>query len=244
MSFYTAASRENKNCPGLIAGEQNAAGIRERVCVQVKKVYDACLQQGVLEDEKVVICPTGGPFTKPLRFIRCRSAKSKGVIKNLRVDRINDRPNFARVRGIVEIPIVVDFVDDNGVRGSGTAVIRVPKDVVLFVPDDSIIPFEIEATVGATCADGQFINDFRFRLDICFTIILKVIAEVELLIPAFGFCFIPPCEEFAAAICDDFFGLPLFPPQLEDIRDRFGDIQDPDRDRGRDRDRDRDRNKY
>ncbi len=244
MSFYTAASRENRNCPGLVAGGQDTLGVRERVCVQVKKVYDACLQQLVLEDEKVVICPTGGPFTKPLNFIGCRNVKSRGVIKNLRVDRIRDRDkkcdkdreNFARVRADVEIPIVIDFIDANGVRGTGTATITVPKDVVLFVPDDSIIPFEIEATVGATCADGRFLNDFRFKVDLCITIILKVIAEVELLIPAFGFCFIPPCEEFAEAICTEFFGLPLFPPQLEDIRG----IRDPERDRDRDRDRHRD----
>jgi len=228
MSFYAAAGRENRNCPGLVAGGQDTLGVRERVCVQVKKVYDACLQQLVLEDEKVVICPTGGPFTKPLNFVRCRNVKSRGIIKNLRVDRIKgrdkkrdkdrDRDNLARVRADVEIPIVVEFVDANGVRGTGTATITVHKDVVLFVPDDAIIPFEIEATVGATCADGTFLNDFRFRLDLCITIILKVIAEVELLIPAFGFCFIPPCEEFAEAICEEFFGLPLFPPQLEDIR--------------------------
>mgnify|MGYP000995367007 CR=1 FL=1 len=196
MSFYTAASRENNNCPGLVAAGQDTLGIRERVCVQVKKVYDACLQQLVLEDEIVVICPTGGPFTKPLNFIGCRNVKSRGVVKNLRIDKIKKR-----------------------------ATITVPKDVVLFVPDDSIIPFEIEATVGATCADGRFLNDFRFKLDLCVTIILKVIAEVELLIPAFGFCFIPPCEEFAEAICSEFFGLPLFPPQLEDIR-RLRDVEE------------------
>ncbi len=220
MSFYTAASRENENCPGLVAGGQGALGVRERVCVQVKKVYDACLQQLVLEDERVVICPTGGPFTRPLSFVKCRSIKSKGVIKNLKINKIRDRRHFARVRGNVEVPIIVEFVDANGVKGTGTAVITVRKDVVLFVPRDSIIPFEVEAMVGATCADGTFLNDFRFRLDLCITVIMKVIAEVELLIPAYGFCFIPPCEEFAEAICTEFFGLPLFPPQLEDIRRR------------------------
>jgi hypothetical protein len=39
---------------------------------------------------------------------------------------------------------------------------------------------------------------------------------VELLVPAYGFCQIPPCEEFAENICDEFFSLPIFPPQLED----------------------------
>ena len=44
------------------------------------------------------------------------------------------------------------------------------------------------------------------------TVILKVLAQVEILIPSYGFCPIPPCEEFAENVCDEFFSLPLFPP--------------------------------
>ena len=43
------------------------------------------------------------------------------------------------------------------------------------------------------------------------SIILKVLARVEILIPSYGFCSIPPCEEFADNVCDEFFSLPLFP---------------------------------
>ena len=42
--------------------------------------------------------------------------------------------------------------------------------------------------------------------------VLKVLAKVEILIPSYGFCPIPPCEEFTDAVCDEFFSLPLFPP--------------------------------
>lgn len=218
MSFYSLANKDNPNGPGLVSAQGGGPGFRERVCVQVKKVYDACLQQLVLEDVKLTITPEGGPFARPLNFVSCRNTDARGILKNVRVDRIPDRENFARVRAVVKIPIRVEFIDADGARGFGTGFITVPKDVVLFVPDESVIPFEIESTVGASCADGEFVGDFTFKLDICVTIILKVIAEVELLIPAFGFCVIPPCEEFAAAICEEFFGLPLFPPQLEDLR--------------------------
>ena len=43
------------------------------------------------------------------------------------------------------------------------------------------------------------------------TVVLKVLAEVEVMIPTYGFCEIPPCEEFAENVCDEFFSLPLFP---------------------------------
>jgi phosphoesterase RecJ-like protein len=43
-------------------------------------------------------------------------------------------------------------------------------------------------------------------------LLFKVLAQVEILIPSYGFCSIPPCEEFAENVCDEFFSLPLFPP--------------------------------
>ena len=42
-------------------------------------------------------------------------------------------------------------------------------------------------------------------------IILKVVAVVELLVPAYGYCEIPPCDNFSDSTCDAFFSLPLFP---------------------------------
>ena len=42
----------------------------------------------------------------------------------------------------------------------------------------------------------------------------RVVAEVELLVPSYGFCRIPPCEEFASEVCDGFFSLPIFPPEM------------------------------
>lgn len=239
MSFYSMAHRDNMNCPGPFSS-QEVQCIKEKVCIQVKKVYDACLQQDLLEDKEVTIW-VHGSFTEPLTFVSCRSKTSSGIVKNLRVDRLEDRPNLARVRAKVIIPLLVEFIDKDGKRGTGKGFICIDKDVILYVPDESVIPFEIEATVGATCADGEFQGGgrscsegedetveethahdkcgrhFTFELDICYTIILKVVAEVELLIPAFGFCFIPPCEEFAENICEEFFNLPLFPPQLKKL---------------------------
>ena len=49
-------------------------------------------------------------------------------------------------------------------------------------------------------------------MTVCVTVVLKVLAKVEIMIPSYGFCAIPPCEEFADSVCDEFFSLPLFPP--------------------------------
>lgn len=89
---------------------------------------------------------------------------------------------------------------------------RVVKDVLLSIPDESIVPYCLESMVSAICVAGNYLGNNRFSLTVCVTVVLKVLANVEILIPSYGFCPIPPCEEFADNVCDEFFSLPLFPP--------------------------------
>ena len=224
MSFYSYKNVGNPRCPGRI-GFDELKRIREKVCIQVNKVYDSCLQQETLNDVRIVLTEVSKGrhnFEPPLTFVSCRSTTTKGKLIGTRIDRLPDRPNFARVRTKVEIPIEVIFEDSECRQGSGMAVITIPKDVILYVPDESVIPFQLESIVNAVCVSGKFIpgETFRFNVDVCITIILKIVAKFELLIPSFGFCEIPPCEEFAESICEDIFELPLFPPQLEDILEK------------------------
>lgn len=86
------------------------------------------------------------------------------------------------------------------------------KDVLLSIPDESIVPYCLESMVSAICVAGTYEGNNKFKLTVCVTVILKVLAQVEILIPSYGFCSIPPCEEFAENVCDEFFSLPLFPP--------------------------------
>lgn len=219
MSFYSYKNGENAACPGRINGDCTA-GITERVCVQVKKIYDSCMQQEQLENITVRltdICPGNTKFEAPVTFISCRSTSTKGRVRDLCIERICDRPNFARVRCKIDIPVEILFEDNCGREGSGRGTICVAKDVVLFVPDESIIPYEIDNIVSAICVMGCYLGENTFALTACVTVILKVVAEVELLIPSYGFCKIPPCEEFASEVCDEFFNLPIFPPAINDM---------------------------
>ena len=222
MSFYSYKNSESDVCPGRIAGE-GASGVTERVCIQVKKIYDSCMQQEQLDNLNVRltdICPGGTKFEAPVTFVSCRSTSTKGRIRELCIDRLCDRPNFARVRCKVDIPVEVLFEDNAGREGSGRGVITVPKDVVLFVPDDSVIPSEVDNIVSAICVMGTYLGENTFSLTACVTVILKIVAEVELLVPAYGFCKIPPCEEFASEVCDEFFNLPIFPPAMGELCSR------------------------
>ena len=103
----------------------------------------------------------------------------------------------------------------------GKAVLTVNRDVLLAVPDDSIVPFNLEGMASAVCVAGSYQGNNVFRLTVCVTIVLKVLAKVEILVPSYGFCTIPPCEEFADSVCDEFFSLPLFPPSTLCDEDNF-----------------------
>lgn len=45
MSFYSYKNANPCCCPGTITNGSALDGLQEKVCVQVKRVYDSCLQQ-------------------------------------------------------------------------------------------------------------------------------------------------------------------------------------------------------
>ena len=231
MSFYSYKNANPSCCPGTIAGSA-LDGLQEKICVQVKRVYDSALKQEQLDNAVVTIteyaqvitsgCNCPGNQTEveppdqqpvaPITFESCRSSTTEGVIRNLSVERLCDRPCFARVRATVDVPIDILFVDSRCVEYIGKGVVSVNQDVLLSIPDESIVPYTLESMVSAICVSGTYLSDNQFRMTICVTIILKVLADVEIMIPSYGFCPIPPAEEFAESVCDEFFSLPLFPP--------------------------------
>ncbi|MBR1586314.1 MAG: hypothetical protein IJ662_12290 [Clostridia bacterium] len=227
MSFYSYKNANPSSVPGMVAGNV-LDGLNEKFCVQVKRVYDSCLQQEQLTNVDVTISsyaqvvtncncttetvpPTSAPVA-PITFESCRSSTMDVDISNLSVERLADRPCFARVRGQIEIPIDILFTDSRCQEYIGQGVVTVNKDVLLAVPDESIVPFRLEGMASAVCVSGSYQGENTFRLTVCVTIVLKVLAKVEIMIPSYGFCAIPPCEEFSDAVCDEFFSLPLFPP--------------------------------
>lgn len=261
MSFFSYKNGNTELSPGCITGNP-CQGLNERICLHVKNVYDACMQQEQLDEEVVTVtgivpvlsdgsckpassrpcnCECDGcactctcrncdgtlTYNEAVEnaensscrpqpcgawsFESCRSSTTCGTISNLTIDRLCDRPQFARVRGQVSIPIDVLFIDQNCQEWMGRASVSVDKDVLMAIPDESIVPFTLESMVSAICVSGKYLGNCQFEITICVTVVLKILAEVELLVPSYGFCAIPPCEEFAENVCDEFFSLPLFP---------------------------------
>ena len=197
--------------PGPIVG--NAAnGLCEKVCIEVKKVFDACIKQETLTDQTITLeSTTPADVTEPFTFVGAKSSSSEGTIQNLVVTPTPETPGCSRVQCNVEIPMQVSFTDANGVQATGTGTLTLARDVILRVPEPSVIPYEIVAVVNAVSAEGSYTADAEFTVTLCVTVILKVVMDVELLVPSYGYCYIPPCQEYQEEICEGFFDLPLFP---------------------------------
>lgn len=209
MSFF--CNFQSDKCPGQISGNP-LNGLCEKVCVQAKKVFDACMQQSQLTDLVLNVTNiTPATITYPLTFVSARSLGSQGTISNLVIEPLSERPNCARVKTDIIIPVSVAFTDANGVECAGISSITISKDVILNIPSASIMPYNVEAVVSLVSTQGTTTGENQFTIDACVSIILKIVMEVELLIPSYGYAAIPPCQEYTQEVCAGFFELPMYP---------------------------------
>ena len=210
MSFYS--NFQTDKCPGPISGNP-VSGLCEKVCLQAQRVFDACIRQGQRDGVVLTISdPVPANPTYPLTFVSAKSASSKGNVAAFQVDRLPDRANCARDQATVAIPIEVLYTDANGVEGKASASVTVQQDVILFVPQPSIMPYEVQCVVSAVSPEGSFnAQNNTFVVDLCITVILKIVINVDLLVPSYGYCVIPPAQEYTQEVCAGFFELPLYP---------------------------------
>ena len=210
MSFYS--NFQTDKCPGPITGNP-LSGLNEKVCLQAQRVFDACIRQGRRSDVTLsLVDPVPANPTYPLTFISARSTTSLGTVTAFQVDRLPDRANCARVQASVDIPVEVVYTDATGVEGKASAVVTISEDVILFVPQPSIMPYEVQCVVSAVAPEGSFnAQGNTFTVDLCFTVILKIVINVDLLVPTYGYCVIPPAQEYTQEVCAGFFELPLYP---------------------------------
>lgn len=210
MSFFSSNRTDNR-CPGPITGNPTS-GLCERVCIQTNKVFDSCrkqIQETGLSITLTDITPAG--LVEPFTFVSTEPNGS-AFITDLVIDRFTDRPNFARVTGTVNVPLTVTFTDANGTTGTGNTTLTFNQDVILFVPQPSIVPFTIDVFAGVAIADGTYTGNNTFVVDVCVQIILRVVVNTNILVPSYGYCPIPPCQEFSSSdICPGFFDLPIYP---------------------------------
>lgn len=209
MSFCNNNSTSDR-CPGNINGNP-MNGLCEKVCIQTIKIFDACMMQTSIDSTVTLTNLSPANPTLPLTFVSGTSTTSTGTITSLTITPIADKAGLSRVTATISIPVQIAYTDASGTAGTGTSSISITQDIVMCVPTGSVITPDIAATVNMTSPRGNYVSDNTFSITSCITIILSVQAPVNLLIPSYGYCKIPPCTEFSQDACRGVFDLPLFP---------------------------------
>ena len=209
MSFYS--NFQSDKCPGVITGNP-INGLCEKVCIQAEKIFDACIKQTRIENYALTLTDlTPENPTYPLTFVSARSTTSETTVTGLVIDRQQDK-RCARVQATVSVPVEVLYTDANGVDGSATGTVSIPVDVLLYIPAPSIMPFSVSAVASVVAPEGTFVSATEgFTVSLCVTVILRVSMPVEILVPSYGYCVIPPAQEYSQEVCEGFFELPLYP---------------------------------
>ena len=209
MSFFSNFSSDH--CPGTISGNP-LSGLNEKVCIQAEKIFDAGIIQTRLENYNIPLTDLTPPNpTYPLTFVSARSVTSTGIVSDLSVER-QAEGCLARVQATVTVPLEVVYMDANGVEGRATSNLVLSEDVLMYVPPASVMPFTVTSVASCVSPDGTFDPSTNsFNISACVTVILKVAMQVELLVPSYGYCAIPPAQEYSQEVCSGFFELPLYP---------------------------------
>lgn len=183
-------------------------------CLKVNKVYDSCQSRECVED---VLFDLDFPKGKPsgdFEFVRCEFGKVEcEQIGKIPVFTEIDE-NYARLQVACAVPVYVVVkrkYDGEIFRLKAKPIvkcieqddnkIRFPKDIIVYAPAEFLRQgrFECQCESYAECDKNtiSFEGFDNIRLTIGVFLIVKVVSEVQLCIPTFGFCdTLEPCEEF------------------------------------------------
>ena len=185
-------------------------GLNERACIETKRIFDGCIARYSNVEFTVALSGITAGLTPPYTFVRMvRSGAT--VVSDLVVQPISGRRSRVTFNAVV--PVTVTFTDSAGAIGSGQGSVTVTRDVVLDIPQDSIVPYAIEATTSVESRIGSIgADNTTVTATGCLVQIVRVVATVDLLVPTYGYCEYPACEDYGDRECRGVFARPVFPP--------------------------------
>lgn len=194
----------SKNCtsPPKCCTNNNVA---EKVCIDTKRVFDVCVQR--ISETTTLTVDFDTPVTNPT-VIKVANSGS-GEIVDLTIQPITGS-KLSRVTYTLEVPIVVEVINEGGGISTGTATASFDSDIVMCVPNDGVITPTVDAS-AVVVGTQSTINGDLCTTTLCVTIITKVVADVILVVPTYGYPIIPPCQKYKEEVCAGIFELPIFP---------------------------------
>lgn len=180
-------------------------GQPEKICIQVKRVFDAAISQSTQEDAVLTVTFETGT---PTSFV---SAESNGdaTVTSLVVTPQPESCN-SRVQYTVNVPIGVTALDATGATIVGTANLALSQDILLRVPQGAVIPAEIQVTAKIISTSGTLVGT-TLTLDYCVTLITRVVADVDILVQSLGYPNLPLSQPYTEDMCEGLFRQPIYP---------------------------------
>lgn len=197
-----ACNFRNCNSSALCCTGSNVC---EKTCIEVRRVFDACIQQ-----RSVSTTLTVDFGSETATSILSLNNSGESVISALSVTPIAGTCT-SRVSFTITTPITVTGTNSAGTTITGTSSMSFDMDIVLRVPQDGVISPQITATVAIIGLQNTVASGNTVTTNACVTIITKVVADVILIIPTNGYPVLPPCQEYTQDVCSGVFNTPVFP---------------------------------
>jgi YVTN family beta-propeller protein len=169
--------------------------IKESVCVMAKKVFAHCQQRICFP---IVSIPLPSNIGK-VALQKMTFENGSIITGTLSVMALPDRPNFSRVQFILSVPYkaVLKLANEETLTINGVLP-EIVKDIVMYRPQTrDEFNFETLIETRAETLSTPNITTESITIAVGVFVVIKVVGEVQLLIPAFGYCPEPPaCEDY------------------------------------------------
>lgn len=183
-------------------------GLCERVCIRVKKITDGCISRLTNVAEENIRLTLNGSVapTPPFTFVSAENLVQP-VMQNLSVSTTEN--NRVRISYDAAFPITVTFIDslDRTFTANGSVV--VPRDVVLRTPSDGR---EYSVEIGGKLLSrlGTVDENLFTTFTCCIAVITSITAFADILVPSYGECVYPDCNNYDDGACRAVFNTPPF----------------------------------
>lgn len=175
----------------------------QRICILTKRVFDACIQQRRLDEQLFV------NFPEPAETFVEVISDGTSIISDLTITPTNTA-GCSRVRFTQTIPLQVVAQNANGDPVVCTTQVVLNQDLLMRVPRDSLVPAEVSVTTNVRGILGS-LEDNILTITLCTSIIVRIVADVDIVINTCGFINLPPCNNYSEDVCSAAFAMPIYP---------------------------------
>lgn len=179
-------------------------GLCSRMVIETTRVFDGCATR---RQNVTINIHLNAPTTNPDAVISVVATGARFV--NYSVTPISACKS--RLDGDFVTEYTVAYID-GGVSQVQKAYVSEHKSVTLSFPIGAIVPYRIKAQAVVQINTVSFINNETVSVTGCTLQIIKVVADVDILIPVYNYCCYPPCDEVT---CSQVFNGDIF-PYIED----------------------------